>query len=171
MADPRDELDTWTRAQIQPLPPPPGTFELIRKRARRRKVTRAAAAAAGAAAVIAVIATVPRLVITQLNLGPGPTPRGAQVGQTSAAGPHHHRPPTPITAQPTPDSAPPSTAPPAAPPNFTAASATFVGTATGYVLGHRQAHPGTAGRRRRTSAPRWRAPTTVARPGTASVRR
>ncbi len=135
MADPRDELDTWMRAQIQPLPPPPGTFELIRKRARRRKVTRAAAAAAGAAAVIAVIAVVPRLVITQLNLGPGPSPRGAQVGETSAAGTHRSRPPTPVTAQPTPDTAPPSTAPPAAPPNFAATSVTFVSTATGYVIG------------------------------------
>jgi len=135
MADPRDELDTWTHAQIQPLPPPPGTFELIRKRARRRKVTRAVVAAAGAAAVIAVIATVPRLVITQLNLGPGPAPSGAQVGQTSAAGHHHHRQQASATPQPTPDTAPPSTAPPLAPPNFAATSVTFVGTATGYVLG------------------------------------
>jgi hypothetical protein len=42
MTDPRDDLDAWLEAQVQPLPPPPGTFELIRKRARRRKVTRAA---------------------------------------------------------------------------------------------------------------------------------
>lgn len=135
MADPRDELDSWMRAQIQPLPPPPGTFELIRKRARRRKVTRAAVAAASAAAVIAVIATVPRLVITQLNLGPGPNPSGAQVGETSSAASHHHRQQASATPQPTPDTAPPSAAPPAAPPNFAATSVTFVGTATGYVIG------------------------------------
>lgn len=144
MTDPRDELDTWMRAQIQPLPPPPGTFELIRTRARRRKMTRAAAAAAGAAAVIAVVATVPRLVITQLNLGPGPAQSGAQVGQTSSAGSHHHRPAPPVTAQPTPDTGPPSTAPPAAPPNFAATSVTFVGTATGYVLGQ-AGYPGHCG--------------------------
>ncbi len=135
MADPRDELDTWMRAQVQPLPPPPGTFELIRKRARRRKMARAAAAAAGAAAVIAVVATVPRLVITQLNLGPGPAPSGAQVGQTSSAGAHHHQQQPSATAQPTPATGPASTAPPAAPPNFAATSVTFVGTGTGYVLG------------------------------------
>ena len=127
-------------AQIKPLPPPPGTFELIRKRARRRKVTRAAAAAAGAAAVIAVIATVPRLVITQLNVGPGPAASGAQVGQTSAAGHHHHRQQPSATAQPSPGTAAPSTAPPPAPPNFAATSVTFVGTATGYLLGQ-AGHP------------------------------
>ena len=93
MTDPRDDLDTWMNAQVQPLPPPPGTFELIRKRARRRKATRAVAAAAGAAAVIAVIATVPRLVITQLNVGPGPASSGAAAGNTSSASPPvHHQP-------------------------------------------------------------------------------
>lgn len=135
MTDPRDDLDTWMHAQVQPLPPPPGTFELIRKRARRRKMTRAAAAAAGAAAVIAVVATVPRLVITQLNLGPGAASSGAQVGETSSAGAHHHRQQVSATPQPTPDTGPASTAPPAAPPNFAATSVTFVGAASGFVLG------------------------------------
>jgi hypothetical protein len=134
MTDPRDDLDTWMNAQVQPLPPPPGTFELIRKRARRRKATRAVAAAAGAAAVIAVIATVPRLVITQLNVGPGPASSGAAAGNTSSASPtlHHH-------ASPTPSSAPPSSAAspvlPPAPGNFQATSVTFVGPDTGFVLG------------------------------------
>lgn len=135
MTDPRDELDSWMHAQIQPLPPPPGTFELIRKRARRRKITRAAAAAAGAAAVVAVIATVPRLVITQLNVGPGPAQSGAQLGETSSAGAHHHHQQASATPQPTPDTGPASTAPPAAPPNFAATSVTFVGTESGYVIG------------------------------------
>jgi photosystem II stability/assembly factor-like uncharacterized protein len=134
MTDPRDDLDTWMNAQVQPLPPPPGTFELIRKRARRRKATRAVAAAAGAAAVIAVIATVPRLVITQLNVGPGPASSGAAAGNTSSAIPpeHHH-------ASATPSAVPPSSAPPpalpAAPGNFQATSVTFVGPHTGFVLG------------------------------------
>jgi hypothetical protein len=136
MTDPRDDLDTWMQAQIKPLPPPPGTFELIRKRARRRKMTRAAVAAAGAAAVIAVIATVPRLVITQLNVGPGPAASGAQVGQTSSAGTHHHQQQSAsATPQPTPDTGSPGTVSSAAPPNFAATSVTFVGTATGYLLG------------------------------------
>jgi photosystem II stability/assembly factor-like uncharacterized protein len=140
MADPRDDLDAWMNAQVQPLPPPPGTFELIRKRARRRKVTRAAAAAAGAAAVIAVIATVPRLVITQLNVGPGPAASGNAAGNTSSEGAHRHH---QASASP---SAVPSvsasshataqgTAAPPAPGNFQATSVTFVGPDTGFVLG------------------------------------
>ena len=134
MTDPRDDLDTWMNAQVQPLPPPPGTLELIRKRARRRKATRAAAAAAGAAAVIAVIAIVPRLVITQLNVGPGPASSGAAAGNTSPAGPspHHHATATPSLV---PSSSAPPPVLPAAPGNFQATSVTFVGADTGFVLG------------------------------------
>jgi photosystem II stability/assembly factor-like uncharacterized protein len=134
MADRHDGLDEWMNAQVQPLPPPPGTFELIRKRARRRKMTRAAAAAAGAAAVIAVIATVPRLVITQLNVSPGPAASGRAAGQNSPAGQHrhHHASASPSALPSTPS---PATAPPAAPPNFQATSVTFVGLSTGFVLG------------------------------------
>lgn len=134
MTDPRDDLDSWMHAQVQPLPPPPGTFELIRKRARRRKATRAVAAAAGAAAVIAVIATVPRLVITQLNVGPGPASSGAAAGDASSASPsaQHHPSPTPSAVPSSPASPP---APPAAPGNFQATSVTFVGANTGFVLG------------------------------------
>jgi hypothetical protein len=133
MPDRRDDVDAWMKAEIQPLPPPPGTFDLIRKRARRRKLTRAAVAAAGAAAVIAVIATVPRLVITQLQVSPGPAASNADAGQNSAAGTGHHR--ASATPQPSPASASASTAPPAAPPNFAATSVTFVGADSGYVLG------------------------------------
>ena len=134
MTDPRDDLDTWMHSQVQPLPPPPGTFELIRKRARRRKATRAAVAAAGAAAVIAVIAIVPRLVITQLNVGPGPASSGAAAGNTSSAIPsaHHHASPTPSVI---PSSSAPSPVLPPAPGNFQATSVTFVGPNTGFVLG------------------------------------
>ena len=136
MTDPRDDLDAWMNAQVRPLPPPPGTFELIRKRARRRKVTRAAAAAASAAAVIAVIATVPRLVITQLNVGPGPAASGNAAGNTSSAGQHrHHRASASPSSLPSASSSTPPTAPPAAPPNFQPTSATFVGAHTGFVIG------------------------------------
>jgi hypothetical protein len=134
MTDPRDELDTWMNAQVQPLPPPPGTFELIRRRARRRKVAKAVAGAATAAAAIAVIAIVPRLVLTQLQLGPSQQ-SGAETGQASAAGPGRaqssHAPGTPPASTATPA----GSAPPAAPPNFAAASVTFVGASTGYVIG------------------------------------
>jgi hypothetical protein len=50
-----DPLDRWLKEQVHPLLPPPGTFELITKRARRRKVRKAAISLAGAAAVAAVV--------------------------------------------------------------------------------------------------------------------
>jgi hypothetical protein len=129
VTDPRDDLDAWLKAQVHPLPPPPGTFELIRKRARRRKLTRAVVTAAGAAAAIAIIAAVPTLLIPRLQLGPGPTQTGAQAGQTQDASP----------AQPSPSPSTPTPAAPAAPPpvpsNFAATSVTFIGTLTGWVLG------------------------------------
>ncbi len=129
MTDPRDELDQWVSAQVRPLPPPPRTFELIRKRARRRKVTRAAIAAAGVAAAIAVVATVPRLAISQLS--PSPAAQGAAAGQTESSGASVQQSPATSTPVPTPA----VSAEPAAPPNFAATSVTFVGASTGWVLG------------------------------------
>ena len=134
MADRRDDLDAWMQAQVQPLPPPPGTFELIRKRARRRKMTRAAAAAAGAAAVIAVIATVPRLVITQLNVSPGPAASGRAAGETSAAGARQPPPRVRVAVSSPGASSAPATAP-ARSRNFQATSVTFVGLNAGFVIG------------------------------------
>jgi hypothetical protein len=51
-----DPLDRWLNQQVRPLPPPPGTFELISRRARRRKLRRAAVSVASAAAVAAAVA-------------------------------------------------------------------------------------------------------------------
>jgi hypothetical protein len=130
MTDPRDDLDAWLEAQVQPLPPPPGTFELIRKRARRRKVTRAAVAAAGAVAVVTIIAAVPTLLIPRLQLSPG-AQTGAQTGDTMSpsAG---QRPATPSTPAP---AGTPAVALPPVPPHFEATSVTFIGTLTGWVIG------------------------------------
>jgi hypothetical protein len=60
--DHRDDLDTWLRDRIEPLSPPPGTFEAIRRRARRRKIRKLALSAGVAAAVIAAVVTVPQVV-------------------------------------------------------------------------------------------------------------
>ena len=62
MADNRDELDTWLHDRIEPLSPPPGTFEAIRRRARRRKLRRLAVSAGAAVVIIAAAVTVPQLV-------------------------------------------------------------------------------------------------------------
>jgi hypothetical protein len=80
----RDPLDDWLERGIQPLPPPPGTFELIRKRARRRKAGRLAVTVTSAAAVAAVVAVgVP----AALSLHLGPSATGTQVANGQAASP------------------------------------------------------------------------------------
>jgi hypothetical protein len=76
--NPRDEIDAWLDADVEPLAPPPGTFGRIRKRARRRKATRAIASAAGAAVVIAGLAALPRVVSTMHQRG-STTPDGRPV--------------------------------------------------------------------------------------------
>ena len=131
MTDPRDDLDAWLESRVQPLPPPSGTFELIRRRARRRKVRRAAVAAAGAAAVVTLIAAVPTLIIPRLQLGPGQEQTSAANGPTLTPGPNHGSTAPPVaTPPPTPAGGP---AP--VPANFAATSVTFIGTHTGWVLG------------------------------------
>ena len=54
--DEHDPLDSWLNQQVRPLPPPPGTFELITRRARRRKLRKLAVTVASAAAVAAAVA-------------------------------------------------------------------------------------------------------------------
>jgi len=127
MTDPHDDLHAWLEAQIRPLPPPPGTFELIRKRARRRKITRAAGAAAGAVAAITLIAAVPTLIIPRLQLGTGLARSSAATGQTIPVSSSH---PSATTSTPV-----PAVGLPPVPANFAATSVTFIGTLTGWVIG------------------------------------
>ena len=61
MTDPRDRIDTWLSTEVEPLAPPPGTFERIRRRARRRKANRALMSAAGVLVVIAAAVLAPRV--------------------------------------------------------------------------------------------------------------
>lgn len=140
--DERDPLDSWLDQQVRPLPPPPGTFELITRRARRRKLRRAAVTVASAAAVAAgmvVVTTNPAL----LNLSPpsesGQVAAGARQASASA-GPGAHQPNgsgrliPPIPAP----SASASPAPPPlgpVPPNFAPTSVTFVSPQHGWVIG------------------------------------
>jgi hypothetical protein len=58
----RDDLDTWLHDRIEPLSPPPGTFEAIQRRARRRKLRRLAVTAGAAAVIVAAAVTVPQVV-------------------------------------------------------------------------------------------------------------
>jgi hypothetical protein len=145
----RDPLDDWLEREVQPLPPPPGTFELIRKRARRRKAGRLAATVTSAAAV-AVLATVGVPAALSLHLGPSAT--GTQVANgrqdssaTSSAGttPPAGSSTAASSASPrsTPSGTSESTSPaqsPAGgpvPANFQPTSITFVSSTSGWAIG------------------------------------
>ena len=82
--DERDPLDSWLNQQAKPLPPPPGTFELITRRARGRKLRKLAVTVVSAAAVAAAVAVA---VPVGLNLHLTPPP--ARGGNVAEGGPTH----------------------------------------------------------------------------------
>jgi hypothetical protein len=151
--DERDPLDRWLSQQVQPLPPPPGTFELITRRARRRKLRKLAVTVVSAAAVAAAVAVAVPVGLS-LHLSPGPTngnlaarASGASASATgkgtqspTSAGQH--------TITPTHTPSPSSTALPVTEPSgpvptqFLPTSVTFDSQSTGWVIGQ----AGTAGR-------------------------
>jgi hypothetical protein len=129
MADRRDDIDSWLSERIEPLSPPPGTFELIKRRARRRKLARLALTASAAAVVVAAAVTVPQVV--NLTVTPGPTTGAAAAGRSAAT-------PTPKPTSSTEATAASPAfvpAPGAVPPSFRPTSVTFVGVHTGWVIG------------------------------------
>jgi photosystem II stability/assembly factor-like uncharacterized protein len=129
MPDRRDDLDAWLDGRIEPLPPPPGTFELIKRRARRRKYRRLAITAGAAAAVVAAAVTVPQVVNLPV-LNPTTANGAAANGHPSA--------PTPTAAASTASSSATLLRPPVSPPvppDFRPSSVTFIGTQTGWVIG------------------------------------
>jgi hypothetical protein len=148
--DELDPLDTWLGQQVHQLPPPPGTFELITRRARRRKVRKLAVSAGGVAAVAAAIAVaVPGGLI--LRVSPAPVTGVAAGGQSSAASspvaqsplgtasraptrsPTHA--PASTSPAPTPSSTPLTEPSGPVPGNFQPTSVTFVSTDLGWVIG------------------------------------
>jgi hypothetical protein len=143
----RDPLDDWLQREIQPLPPPPGTFTMITKRARRRKLRKLAltmtSAAAVAAAVVFTVPTVLSLHIGQSTASGNSVSNGKTPTQLtpSSSGPGSQQ---ASTAQPStsssvsrPVTATPTTYPAGAavPANFRPSSVTFISTRTGWVLG------------------------------------
>jgi photosystem II stability/assembly factor-like uncharacterized protein len=142
MGNPRDWIDDWLTAEVEPLAPPPGTFERIKKRARRRKVSRAVMSAAGIVIVIAAGVAVPRIATTlQSHSGPAGRPVAAgtppAIPRPTATGKGSERPNTGSSSK---------LAPPAShlssgssgspvPPNFQPTSVTFVGSYVGAVIG------------------------------------
>ena len=132
MADRRDDVDAWLSERIEPLPPPPGTFDLIRRRARRRKYRKLALTATSAAVLVAAAVTVPQVVnLPVLNPNPTQAPlAGAGHRATSAT-------PTASVSRPAPSTAAGSAVPIVhpVPADFRPTSVTFVGQNTGWVIG------------------------------------
>ena len=132
MPDRHDDVDAWLSERIEPLPPPPGTFDLIKRRARRRKYRKLAITAGSAAVIVAAAVTVPQVVnLPVLN----PKPTAAPV-----AGAHNTTTSPPASSSTSGNaSAAASSAVPTGlgpvPGNFRPTSVTFVGPRTGWVIG------------------------------------
>jgi photosystem II stability/assembly factor-like uncharacterized protein len=129
MPDRHDDLDSWLDGRIEPLPPPPGTFDLIKRRARRRKYRRLAVTAGAAAVIVAAAVTVPQVVNLPV-LNPA-TATGAGNNTRTSTPPPSAAPSTAVASA-TPA---PSAVPAPVPANFQPTSVTFIGTATGWVIG------------------------------------
>ena len=131
MPDRHDDVDAWLSQRIEPLPPPPGTFELIKRKARRRKFRKLAITAGAAAVIVAAAVTVPQVVnLPVLNPNPTAAPVGAQSRSTvpsassSASGNGNQAASSAVSSGPAP-----------VPGNFRPTSVTFVGPRTGWVIG------------------------------------
>jgi hypothetical protein len=124
----RDGVDTWLHNRIEPLPPPPGTFEAIRRRARRRKYRKLAVSAGAAVVVVAAAVTVPQVVKMPIEKGApeaaaSNTPRNTTPGASPSAPNVESSRTTPM-----PHGAP-------VPANFQPASITAVSTTTVFTIG------------------------------------
>jgi hypothetical protein len=133
MPDRHDDVDAWLSERIEPLPPPPGTFDLIKRRARRRKYRKLAITAGSAAVIVAAAVTVPQVVnLPVLNPKPAAAPVGAQSRSTvpstssSASGNGQQAASSAVSA---------ASGPGSVPGNFRPTSVTFVGPRTGWVIG------------------------------------
>jgi hypothetical protein len=136
-SDPREDLDGWLQARIDPLPPPAGTFDLIKRRVRRRRYRQVAVSAAVAAAVAGAVVVVPRVATSVLHVNQNPSANGIAAGgkatpKTNApnggagSGADSKGTPTPVVTP---------AAPAPVPANFQATSVTFIGPNTGWVIG------------------------------------
>jgi len=151
----RDEIDLWLDAEVEPLAPPPGTFERVRSLARHRKAARAVGAAAGAAVIVAGLAITPLVAGTLLHQPAGRSSSGAVVssqptrpvssgpgpGNGSTAANSASVAPTPVPAS---SLSPGGSSGQRVPAGFRPTSVTFIGTHTGAAIGQ-AGRPGSCG--------------------------
>jgi hypothetical protein len=133
---PREDVDSWLHTRIDPLPPPPGTFDLIKRRVRRRRYRQVAVSAAVAAAVAGAVVVVPRVATSVLHVTQN-NGSGAASARSSAPNTHVSQGNTGSGAESTgtPTPVPTITPPAPVPQNFRPTSVTFVGLNTGWVIG------------------------------------
>jgi hypothetical protein len=140
-----DPLDRWLNQQARPLPPPPGTFELITRRARRRRIRKAVITVASAAAVAAAVGiAVPVGLSLNLtapsqsgSLAAGDKPAASRQSAL-ASGSHQASVAAPIaspSASATGSGGGGVTTPGYLPPDFSPSSVTWDSTTTGWVIG------------------------------------
>jgi hypothetical protein len=142
MTDHRDPIEDWLGTDVELLPPHPGAYQRIRRRATRRRATRTVVATAAAAVVVAAGVTLPQLA---LRHGVGPVNRVRQpspsTGKASPSPgqtrPSPHRSVSPSVSKPAALSGPALAAPGASRPaaGFSPTSVTFIGPFTGGALG------------------------------------
>ena len=147
MSNHRDKIDSWLDADVQPLPPPPGTFERLSRRARRRKAARAIASATGAALLVSGLAFAPRVAGSLLGHQASPAAPGqhsAITGQLARPAPSRparsrgavaSRSATAIPAPAGNSSLSPAGSGQPVPAGFRPTSVTFIGINTGAVIG------------------------------------
>ena len=134
--EPPEDVDRWLHERIDPLPPPPGTFDLIKRRVRRRRYRQVAVSAAVAAAVAAAVVVVPRVATSVLNVNQNPTSNSAASARSATPsaplqGPNK----APGGTSESNSASPAPTSPAPVPANFEPTSATFIGLHTGWVIG------------------------------------
>jgi hypothetical protein len=152
--DERDPLDSWLHEQVRPLSPPPGTFDLISRRARKRKIRKLAVTVGSVAAVAAGVAVavpgVTALHVTtpsesgNVAAGPGRSTTGGATkpkGSPQPNGSGHLLAPTP-TASPSGGGTPAGPNPGPLPADFAPTSVTFVSASRAWVIGQ-AGSPGT----------------------------
>ena len=139
----RDRVDAWLNAGVEPLAPPPGTFDRIRRSARRRKAGRALMSGAGIVIVIAAAVAVPRIAPTLFQGHNAPRRPVAVAGTPSVrlASPRRGNESVNASASPAATQPPASALTPGGssgqpvPANFQPTSVTFVSQDTGAVIG------------------------------------